>query len=287
VQPAVLNKPRWWLWPTILSLDAPVVALVWQALIARSAGVALGLPERLVLGCSVWLSYSADRWIEGFRLRAEQIQTHRHRFYIRWRWEILIIWIGVLLLDVVTAVRTLTPAQFRAGAFLLVPVAAYLLSHQLVHRSSRGRIPKEACVALLLSGGAAVFVACQPGALLRRMAAPVVLFALLCFTNCALISVWENEVDVSHGQTSLALQYAGAARMSRMLPWFVALASLTAWLVAGAPMAQVAACSLASAAMLGLVDAMEQRIGRFLARVLADLVLVTPLVPLLLAGGPR
>jgi hypothetical protein len=287
VQPAVLKKPRWWLWPTILSLDAPVVAVLWQALIARSAGVPLGLPERLVLGCSVWLSYSADRWIEGFRLKPGQIRTHRHGFYISWRWEILIIWVGVLALDVVTAVRTLAPAEFRAGAILLVPVAAYLLSHQLVHRSSRWRAPKEACIAFLFSGGAAVFVASQPGAQLQRMAAPVVLFALLCFANCALISVWENEVDVSHGQTSLALQYAGTARISRALPWFIALASITAWLVAGSPITQVAACSLASAVLLGCVNAAEHRIGRSLARVLADLVLVTPLVPLLLTGGPR
>jgi hypothetical protein len=288
VQPAVTDrKPPWWLWPTILSLDAPVVAVLWQAMIASSAGVMLGAPERDVLGWSVWLAYAADRWIEGWRLKPEQIRTHRHRFHVRWRWELFIVWVGVLVLDVATAFRALTNAELRDGALLLSLVAAYLLSHQLVHRASRWRVPKEACVALLLAGGAAVFIAPQAGASVQRLAAPLVLFALLCFANCALISVWENEVDVSHGQTSLALQYAGAARVSRLLPWFIVIAAAAAWLVAGASINAVAGCAFSSAVLLGCIDAAERSTGRILARVLADVALLTPLVPLLLGEGPR
>lgn len=282
MQPSVATRPRWWLWPTILSLDAPAVVLLWQALIARSASVGAGQPEEIVLGSSVWLAYCADRWIEGWRLVPENICTHRHRFHQRWRWPILAIWIVVLGLDMAEAILGLPAAEFRAGILILVPVAAYLLSHQLIHRENPWRAPKEACVAMLLGGGAAVFAANRPGADLRGMAVPLALFVLLCFANCALISVWEDEVDLSHGQTSLALQFGRSVALSRALPWVVCAGALAVW-VAGVPhAAAAAACGGASGVLLGLVDLAEPRIGRVRARVLADVALMTPAAGLIL-----
>ncbi len=283
MQSSVEDKARWWLWPTILSLDAPIVVVLWQRLIARCASARIGTPEMVVLGSSVWLAYAADRWIEGWRLVPENIRTHRHRFHQRWRWPIAAVWAAVLGADLAVAARDLTPREFLAGALILLPVAAYLLSHQLVHRNSRWRAPKEVCVAVLLGGGAAVFVAGQPGADLAAMAVPLGLFMLLCFTNCALISLWEDEVDRSHGQTSLALQFGGAASLGRVLPWLVSLLAAAAWVAAGHGSA--AACAAASGVLLGLVDLTEDRIGRIPARVLADVALMTPLYTLL-HGGP-
>jgi hypothetical protein len=282
VQPSAEDRPRWWLWPTILSLDAPAVVLLWQGLLARAASVDLGAPEIVVLGCSVWLAYAADRWIEGWRLDPARIRTHRHRFSQRLRWPLAAAWGAVLSLDLAVSLRGLAPGELRAGFLLLVPVVAYLLSHQLVHRASRWRAPKEICVALLLAGGAAVFVASRPQAHLRAMAVPLCIFALLCLANCALISVWENEVDRSHGQTSLALQFGRGAAVSRVLPWLVSALCAAAFLCAGESARPAAACGAASGVLLGLVDLVERRIGRTLARVLADVAVMTPAVPLVL-----
>ena len=282
MQSSVAEKPRWWLWPTILSLDAPVVVVLWQWLIAASASTRVGFPEAAVLGSSVWLAYAADRWIEGWRLVPENIQTHRHQFHHRWRWPIAAAWAVVFFADVTLAVRGLTPGEFRAGLLILVPVAAYLLSHQLVHRNSPWRAPKELCVAVLLGAGAAAFTASRPGVRIEAMAAPLGLFVLLCFTNCALISVWEDEVDRIHGQTSLALQFARAPVLCRALPWAISLASGAAWLL-GAE-GRAAACAAASGILLGLVDLAEARTGRIAARVLADVALLTPLAPLILGA---
>ncbi len=282
MQPSAEEYPRWWQWPTVLSLDAPVVAVLWQGLLARSASTSVGAPEVVVLGLSVWLAYSADRWIEGWRLEPGAIRTQRHLFHQRWRSPIAAIWAAVLATAVATSALGLPPAEFRAGLFLLVPVAAYLLSHQLVHRNSRWRAPKEVCVALLIGAGAAVFVLARPDVRGGRLAAPLGLFCLLCFTNCALISVWENEVDRSHGQTSLALQL-GRAQALRLLPWAAAALSAAFWLWVGRRAGPAPLCAAASGILLGVVDLAEARIGRRLARVLADVALMTPLAPL--AGG--
>jgi 4-hydroxybenzoate polyprenyltransferase len=285
VQPSAAKRAPWWLWPTILSLDAPAVVVLWQELIARSASIPRGVPEAAVLASSVWLAYAADRWIEGWRLAPESILTHRHRFHQRWRWPMLAVWIVVLSLDVLEAARGLTAEEFRAGLVVLLPVAAYLLSHQLVHRRSRWRAPKEACVALLLGAGAAVFTVGTPGADLRAAAAPLGLFVLLCFSNCALISVWEDEVDRSHGQTSLALQFGRASALSRALPWVIAVGSAAVWLCGLTHARAAAACAAASGVLLGLVDIAEPRIGRVSARVLADVALLTPLLVFLAGDG--
>jgi hypothetical protein len=282
VQPGVTKSVPWWLWPTVLSLDAPAVAVLWQDVLFRGAGAAPTPAERFILGVSVWLAYTADRWIEGWRLPPGRIQTHRHRFYQRWRWEVFAVWVVALAAAVALSVAALAPAALEAGAVLLALVAAYLLSHQFLHRRSPLRAPKEVCVAVLLGGGAAVFAASRPDLPAARLVLPLALFILLCFANCTLISVWENEVDRSHGQTSLALQFRSAPALARFLPW--AIAGAAAVLTAAGWAWPAAGCAAASGLFLGLVSLGESRIGRMLARVLADVALLSPLVPLLFGG---
>lgn len=273
--------PRWWQWPTVLSLDAPAVALLWQWQLAHVAQSPLRWPHAAVLGSSVWLAYAADRWIEGWRLPPERTRTQRHRFYQRHRWPVAFVWLLVFAADLAIAFTFLTARELGAGFLLLAPVLAYLLSHQLVHRHHRWRAPKEICVAGLLAGGVALFPAAQPGAHLHPLALPLCLFTLLCFANCALIAAWEQDVDATHGQTSLAHQFAHGPTLARSLPWLLLLlAALSSAFESGsARHASVAA--LVSAILLGVVDRFEPRLGWPAARVLADVALLTPLAALL------
>ena len=135
---------------------------------------------------------------------------------------------------------------------------------------------------MLLSAGAVVFLTetPQPGALMMLM--PLALFALLCFTNCALISVWEREVDRAHGQTSLALGDADHERLIRQLPWMITVLAAVAAILGVGPARDAALSAAASAVLLAVVDRLEQRAGRQPARVLADMALMTPAIALLL-----
>lgn len=282
VKTFVPGRPYWWQWPTILSLDAPAVALLWQGLLMRTAGLTPRWPQVFVLGVSVWLAYAADRWIEGWRLDPGQIRTQRHLFYQRARWPLAALWLGALAADLVVAFRGLTAAELTAGFILLGPVGLYLLSHQLIHRHHPWRAPKEICVALLFGGGTTVFAFAQPDATLHFLAAPLILFCLLCFANCALISVWETEVDQAHGQTSLALQFRRARWLAVTLPWVLAFVALgLAPHHAGSPRTALV-CTAVSGLLLGLLHHWHRHTGVQLARVLADVALLTPLVPWLL-----
>jgi hypothetical protein len=275
-------QPHWWQWPTVLSLDAPAVALLWQWLLAHLARATLGWYHAFVLGSSVWLAYVLDRWIEGWRLSPDQVRTERHTFYQRRRWPVAIVWLILLGADISVALTHLSAREWDGGWILLVSVTAYLLSHQWVHRHRRWRAPKEICVAALLGGGVALFLVAPSPFLLRPLAAPLALFMLLCFANCALISTWERDVDATHGQTSLALQFQRAVRYRGALPWITA--ALTALFAVSHPdraTGIVAACAMASSLLLGIINRLQPRMGRQLARVLADVALMTPCVPLL------
>lgn len=274
------GRPHWWQWLTVLSFDAPLVALAWQSALAHGAGVTLHAHHRVILGAAVWLVYAADRWIEGWRLETGQIRTQRHLFYHRWRWPVAVIWSAVAVAALGLAVARLTRAEFISGLLLLVPVLVYLLSHQLAHRHLPWRAPKEICVALLFAAGVMLFPWAADHHILRGIALPLVLFGLLCLANCALISLWEGEVDRTHGQTSLALQFPEGAPLVHALPWVIAVLAAGATLRANASLAPALSCAAASGALLGAVDGAHRRIGRQLARVLVDVALMTPWVPL-------
>ncbi|MEZ5415549.1 MAG: hypothetical protein R3F03_14685 [Opitutaceae bacterium] len=266
--------PAWWQWPTVLSLDAPAVAVGWQWFFGRIAGASINWHHHIILGSAVWLAYAADRWIEGWIVPAEKIRTKRHAFYQRHRWSALVIWLLVLTAAVATAWRWLHPSEFDAGLIVLGPVLLYLLSHQLAHRHHPWRVPKEVCVALLFAAGTSCFILAQDQSLAGPLLAPLTLFAGLGLANCALISVWESEVDREHGQTSLALQHPARARLIHALPWLLAMVSV----LYGLLKSTIDWSALtASALLLGLVDLGHHRTGREISRVLADVALLTPL----------
>lgn len=277
----VPGRPHWWQWLTVLSLDAPLVAITWQLALARVAGTSLRAHHTFILGGAVWLAYAIDRWIEGWRLDPAQIGTQRHWFYQRWRWPIAVVWVGVLVAAVGLSFTQLTRAELEAGLLLLVPVAIYLLSHQFLHRDRRWRAPKEICVALLFAIGVVCFpVANRPDAW-GALALPLILFGLLCFADCALISLWEDEVDRSHGQTSLALQFPRGRPYVRALPWVIAGLGVVAIIVTRPEQPEISACAVASGLLLGGLDLVHRKLGRQLSRALVDLTLLTPLVYLL------
>ena len=62
------DRTAWWQWPTVLSLDAPAVALVWQIFFARLLGVPLQTHHHVMLGMVTWVVYAADRWMEGLEI---------------------------------------------------------------------------------------------------------------------------------------------------------------------------------------------------------------------------
>lgn len=126
------QTPRvaWWLWFNVLSLDAPIVAVLWQEALARTHRIHLLPGSHVTLFLAVWLIYLIDRTLDSFAPAESHRLTARHRFYRRNRWLFLSLAIpaaSLLLLNL--AMTTIPGAVMLRGALLAFLVGIYLLHY--------------------------------------------------------------------------------------------------------------------------------------------------------------
>lgn len=82
----------YWLWPNLLSLDAPLVAVAWAWMFAQTVQV------RYVESCSYWLLagaiwcvYVVDRLLDVWRNKKDvEKMSRRHQFHWKFRWLLLL-----------------------------------------------------------------------------------------------------------------------------------------------------------------------------------------------------
>src|SRR5688572_15126780 len=73
-----------WLLPNVLSLDAPVIAVLWQGFLVAVFDTPITLAARVSLGLAVWAIYIADRLLDTREPQAGAT-TARHAFHSRHR----------------------------------------------------------------------------------------------------------------------------------------------------------------------------------------------------------
>ena len=268
-----------WAWPHLLSLDAPAVAVSWQAWWAHVSAVRLGWPHHVILGLCVWMVYLADRLADGFRASPAEWGTQRHAFYHRQRiLPSALLAAGIAALAVLS-VRFLSPPEFGGGALLLLVAALYLW---MIHRPVgwRLRVPKEAVVGGLFAVGTAFFLTIQAG-ISWILATGVGLFGALCFLNCALITRWERTLRDRRDRRSLLNAFP--ALTQRLGLGAGALAAAAA--LAGGATGRLGTFEpfMLAAAGLFALDGARNRIPALSLRVLADVALLTPWVFLWIA----
>jgi hypothetical protein len=250
--------PRIWLWPNLLSLDAPVVALLWQILFIRCFhATGRALPSVLLVSV-VWLIYTADRALDAWR---GSDARPRHEFYRRhWR-ALLPIWIVVLAATSGFAWTWLPSELFERGAWLL---AAVLIYFGVVH-CSRLRWPKEAAVAVIFALGASL--AAWTRVETRADVLTVIFFSCLCWINCVAIEHWE------HGPSPSPVGILAAC------------VGLAAILILHHERPILASAEASSAAAFVLLDRSRLKLSADALRVLADAALLSPIFFLPLAGA--
>lgn len=90
---APVNPTPWWLWPHVLSLEAPVVAVLWQGALAHAHGLRLTPLLSVGLGLACWVVYLLDRTLDTVAVKNMAELDVRHLFYHRHRRVVLL---GVL-----------------------------------------------------------------------------------------------------------------------------------------------------------------------------------------------
>jgi len=261
----------WWLWPNVLSLDAPAVALVWQEVWATCCGVELSWLQRGVLSLGVWLAYCGDRLLDARRLRSET-GSPRHEFARRHAQILCKVWLtgaaGMVWLGLQLEWR-----EILCGAVLLAGVGGYFLLHHWKRTREAVGVCKEIMAGIVFAVGAVFFVVLQ-GKFSWAFTLGVGAWAGLCAMNCLLIAWWDRDRDAAMGQPSLARQWAGASNWLWLGSVMVMALAAGAWGL-DARLGPATAALMLGALALGELARSPAGDGR---RVLADAVLLTPLL---------
>jgi hypothetical protein len=282
---AELGAAPWWLWWNILSLDAPMVAIAWALVFAKSAGVALPGAEIAALGLVVWLIYTVDRLLDG-RTSARvdggafgSPLQQRHLFHRLHARGIACVAAGVA---VFTAVLVLMQIEAQVLK-LAVPVGLVLVLYMAWVHLGRGRVlarlPKEVAVGGIFGAGVALPAWSRLGAWRWEFFVLAALFAAVCTLNCVAIEEWER----ARGRQPAATTDFGSGKCAVGL---AVCATLLAPVVRlRGEFSAIEAAIAVSALLILFLDFMRERISADALRVLVDVALLLPAIVVLAIHG--
>lgn len=258
------SKP--WLWFNLFSLDAPLVAVLWQHWFSRGFHVAVSPAATVALALTVWIIYATDRLLDVTRSQP-LLLTDRHRFHRKHARSLSVaVLLGLFALVITCAL--LRPILLREGMLLSAVVAIYFLSVHALPHTLAGICCKEVAVGVLFAIGTALAPWSKSEQPLLFLI-PVMLFAVLCCLNCAAIEVWEGRTATHAATTWLAAN-------TRPVSVLIAITALV--LLVFAPGHHVYAALCVSALGFLWLDVESERLPPDLLRVLADVPLLSPLL---------
>jgi hypothetical protein len=269
------------LWITVLSLDAPAVAVLWQLLFARSFQVQLAWSVTVLLALVVWLIYVADRLLDALKAPAEGAEATRHIFYRQHLWAFLFPLGGGLALAAWMSFTQLDGKTFRDGLIILLAVGVYLLAVHLA-APEREWLPKEMLVGVLFAVGTCFPVLEHMDSDFATLVGPFLLFAALCWMNCAAIEYeeWTRLRGRESGQPHPWTVWIGDQfLLITIATGAVALGFVLVEVDGGRW--QLSAAEMLSALAFALIRYKQESLSIDQFRVLVDIALFTPLFFLL------
>ncbi|MDQ6654935.1 MAG: hypothetical protein M3Y80_03880, partial [Verrucomicrobiota bacterium] len=126
---AAKNSPLTWL--NLVCLDAPLVAVSWAWLFARSFGINVAAGGMCALFLTAWLIYLADRFGDSIRLDPRAPSSLRQRVCLRNAKAWLALVFLVTAADAGVVISQLGARELRVGAVVGTCAVAYLLVNQL------------------------------------------------------------------------------------------------------------------------------------------------------------
>jgi hypothetical protein len=277
-QPQIRPANHAWLWLNLASLDAPLVALLWQMLLRKSLNAPFHIAASATLAISVWFIYVSDRLLDALRWRSGEMAP-RHFFYRKhWRPLAAAAFAGLLLLSWLCT--QITPQIRRNGFLLLGAVIGYFLVVHLGPFTLRKFWPKEVVVGVIFSLGTCLPVwTLKPEAHIELLA-PALIFAALCTLNCMAIEFWEWECYDPQFRVPPHRITMWIGNRLAPVTVSVALLSTACFSFAPEPMLPFYVGSFLSGVGLFALAWQSNRMPVEVLRVLADVVLFTPILVL-------
>jgi hypothetical protein len=267
-------------WLNLVCLDAPIVAVLWLCLFARTFNLPVRPGNAVALFLTAWLIYLADRLADAVSLQSATPRSLRQEFCLRHRES----WITGLLLvggfDLYVIWRSIDAGTFLAGGVIGVLAVVYLALNYPRGLIWRSLPAKEVVIGLLFTAGTLVALLPSARPVPPAFIAAGLAFASLCSLNCISIALWERDLDRAQAKVSLATQYPGIGRYLKRICGFLALLSF-AMAISDRSAAALFVCVAISVLLLAILDRLPRELGHDRRTALADLVLLTPIIPLI------
>ena len=273
---SALRTPRECLvWLNMACLDAPLVAIAWQWLFARTFDVVVTIADREALFLTTWLIYLIDRFADSVSLASNVPRSWRQKFCLEHRNIWVALMIAVAALDAGILWWWLDYETLSRGLFLGAIVLAYLAINHAFSKLWQVLPFKEIIIGLLFAAGTILSFA--PKVLVGKLTLALVafLFACLCSLNCITIAIWECDLDQAQRKYSIATRWLSASNGTKTLSLFLTLASAALGFY-DHRFGQFAACLAVSSLLLTVLNSAPMRRDERTA--LADLILLLPLL---------
>lgn len=168
-------RTPWWLWPQVLCLDAPIVAMAWMAALERSHHLHLQSSFYIGLGLVTWIIYVLDRTADAASGRLREPLSARHAFCLRHQWLLLRLLVPLAFIYVVWLALTDVPQRMLTqGLGLCVAGCVYLAAFSV----RRGVLRVVLFIIALIAGLIVVNLMPLPG-FLRNVLAGALVFAVI------------------------------------------------------------------------------------------------------------
>ena len=264
-------------WPNLIGLDSPIVAVCWQAMFAKISGIDLPWFIHLILGLSTWCIYLVDRIIDVIRARQEAT-TSRHCFTQRHLRKLISILIIISICNLAMIIRFLPHKLLITGIITLGLIAIYYLIRLTRLKNIITLIPREVMCGMLFALGCAIAphaYATTPWINTPTLFIPVIMFGMVCSASCILSSIWEKEADAITADSSIITTHSHfiphlASTLTCLTAVTLTLSCILHW--------QAFLSITVSAILLRLALHHQNRISSMNRRVLADAVLLSPLI---------
>ena len=192
------NRKPWWLYPHLLSLDAPLVAIAWLYVFAKTWRLGYHPWEAYAsLGLVVWIIYAADRLLDASMLNGDNPSLqNRHNFHWQHRrWFKLALMVAVPVVVALVVLR-MPVAIYRHLMLGGVMVAGFFGLSLLATQDSRD-IPhtKNIFGGVTFAFGTALIAHVyryEYDIYDMLFSREFVCFAVLCVLNISAISLWEH-----------------------------------------------------------------------------------------------
>lgn len=275
------GDPPPWQWPGLWSLNLPVVIVLWQLFFAQSFHVWQGGYHMAAVAGLVWAFAGAERWIFFFRLREGILDSPASEWEDQSAALIRIALLVVAGLVLVAIFR----ANTREVAGMLIWSSlggAYLLGLRLKPDLINESLPPEMAYAIYGSGTAFLMVWANGAFGPLELLLPALLFLLLLFYYFALVATWAKPLVPAGSAGTLFDSPFGL--LFRAVPLSLLFGGLVLAFMSPVIAANQILLALGvSGLTLFLLDIWQHSLSRFSARLLADLALMAPVLPLLIA----